>query len=156
MQAVLLDTDVFSFLFKADSRGPLYAPDVVGRQPCLSFQSVAELRAWAILRNWGRRRRERLDKVLGKYVVLPYDSRMADRWAEVTAHCRRAGRQVSCGDAWIAAAALRHDLALLTHNASHYAGVPGLKIISHSVPPDPQRRRSQRPPGQARHRETDE
>ena len=43
---LLLDTDVFSFLFKRDSHAAMYAPHLVNAQPCLSFQSVAELRYW--------------------------------------------------------------------------------------------------------------
>ena len=44
MQAVLLDTDVFSFIFKQDTRAALYASHLAGAQACLAFQSVAELR----------------------------------------------------------------------------------------------------------------
>lgn len=43
MSAALLDTDVFSFAFKRDTRAALYAPHLTGVQPCLSFQSVAGL-----------------------------------------------------------------------------------------------------------------
>jgi tRNA(fMet)-specific endonuclease VapC len=60
MDAVLIDTDVFSFFFKRDSRRELYVDDVIDRQLYLSFMSVAELRKWAIVRNWGRQRRARL------------------------------------------------------------------------------------------------
>jgi tRNA(fMet)-specific endonuclease VapC len=53
MRPVLLDTDVFSFLFKKDSRAALYTSDLDDAQPCLSFQAVAELRYWALVRHWG-------------------------------------------------------------------------------------------------------
>jgi len=46
MPAVLLDTDVFSFVFKRDSRAARFEPHLTGSQACLSFQSVAELRRW--------------------------------------------------------------------------------------------------------------
>ena len=70
---LLLDTDVFSFLFKRDSRAAMYAPHLVNAQPCLSFQSVAELRYWARIRRWGDARRSSLDMAIGKCLVLPYD-----------------------------------------------------------------------------------
>ena len=35
MRAALLDTDVFSFVFKRDTRAALYALDLAGAQPCL-------------------------------------------------------------------------------------------------------------------------
>jgi tRNA(fMet)-specific endonuclease VapC len=131
MEAVVLDTDVFSFFFKEDTRARPYEADIRGRQLCLSFQTIAEVKAWAIVRNWGIRRRRALDNVLARYLVLPYDSRMVDAWAMATASRMRIGQPIECGDAWIAAAALRHDIALLTHNARHYRDIPGLKLVTH-------------------------
>lgn len=135
MDAVVVDTDVFSFFFKQDTRARLYEVDVRGRRPCLSFQTIAEVKAWAIARNWGEPCRKALDNALARYLVLPYDSETTDAWAMATAHRARIGQPIECGDAWIAAAALRHDISLVTHNARHYRDIPGLKVISH---PDPQ------------------
>jgi tRNA(fMet)-specific endonuclease VapC len=132
MGAVLLDTDVFSFVFKRDTRAALYAPHLSGAQPCLSFQTVAELYHWALVRRWGEARRQSLDASLGRCLVLPYDDAMSRHWAEVTAHRRRVGRPIECGDAWIAAGAVRHGLPLLTHNAGDYADIPGLQLICHA------------------------
>ena len=64
--------------------------------------------------------------------MLPYDSLMADAWAAATAHRQRIGRPIACGDAWIAAAAIRHSVPLLTHNVSDFAHLPGLNVISHA------------------------
>jgi predicted nucleic acid-binding protein len=131
MEAVILDTDVFSFLFKRDTRAGLYEPDLRGRQLCLSFQTVAELKEWSIERNWGTGRRQSLEAVLMRYVVLPYHAAMADRWAEIVARRKRMGHEIGCGDAWIAASALQHGALLLTHNGRDYADIPGLRIITH-------------------------
>lgn len=130
MDAVVLDTDVLSFFAKGDTRGAAYAPAIIGKQMCLSFQTVAELRLWALVRRWGAARQAGLDALLRRFVVLPYDAAMADQWAHVTAHCRSVGKPIDCGDAWIAASALRHRATLVTHNAKHYANVPGLTCIS--------------------------
>src|SRR5438132_7310221 len=70
MPAVLLDTGVFSFVFKRDTRAALYAADLAGAQPCLSFQSVAELRLWSVVRRWGEPRRQRLGVVTGALPCL--------------------------------------------------------------------------------------
>ena len=44
MDAVLLDTDVFSFFLKAaDTRATLYLPHVRGKTIALSFVTVGEL-----------------------------------------------------------------------------------------------------------------
>ena len=131
MRAVLLDTDVFSFVFKQDTRAAAYAPHLVDAQPCLSFQSVAELRYWALARRWGDARGLSLEASLARCLVFPYDDAMSRLWAEVSAFRRRIGRPIECGDAWIAAAALRHHAVLLTHNARHYADIPDLLLVSH-------------------------
>jgi tRNA(fMet)-specific endonuclease VapC len=131
MRLPLLDTDVFSFLFKRDTRAALYAPYLAHVQACMSFQSVAELRFWALVKRWGEPRRRSLDAAIARTVLLPCDDELCRHWAAVTAHRRRAGRPVECGDAWIAATALRHGIPLLTHNARDYADIPGLTIISH-------------------------
>jgi tRNA(fMet)-specific endonuclease VapC len=135
MESVVIDTDVLSFFAKADSRASLYAPYLAGRYASVCFQTVAELRLWALLRRWGPGRLAALESLLDRLMVLPYDAPTAQRWAEVTAHRRRIGRPIECGDAWIAATALRHDIPLLTHNAKDYHDIPGLKLITH---PDPQ------------------
>jgi predicted nucleic acid-binding protein len=130
MDPVILDTDVLSFLAKGDTRATLYTRALAGKRLCICFQTVAELRLWALVRRWGSSRRDALNSLLDHFVVLPYDSMMAQRWADVTAHRRRLGRPIDCGDAWIAASALRHGAALLTHNAKDYADIPGLSLIS--------------------------
>jgi predicted nucleic acid-binding protein len=42
-QFVLVDTDVFSYLFKGDSRGEAFKPYIKGRNLFLSFASLGEL-----------------------------------------------------------------------------------------------------------------
>lgn len=130
MDAVLLDTDVFSFFFKKDTRRDLYAPDIADRQLCLSFQTYAELKAWTIERKWGAPRIEQLMQVLRQYVIIPYDSVVADSWAEIRAHRKGISRPIDCGDCWIAAVAVRHHIPLLTHNCAHFSDIPGLTVIT--------------------------
>ena len=131
MAAVLLDTDVFSFIFKQDSRADAYALDVVGELPCLSFMTVAELTRWSLQHRWGLKRRAKLRSSISACTVIEYDSKTADAWARICVERLRAGRPIACGDCWIAASALRHKIPLITHNAKHYAGISGLRIITH-------------------------
>lgn len=126
--AVLADTDVFSFAFRGDPRAKPYERHFVGRYPCLAFQTVAELRLWAIVRQWGAKRIGRLDEVLKHYVVLPYDPAMAVAWATIV-HRRGLGRPIQAGDAWVAASAVRHKLPLLTHNRRDFADIPELQVL---------------------------
>jgi len=131
MSDIVLDTDVLSFIAKADSRAALYSGAVIGQRLCVCFQTVAELQLWMIVRRWGAPRRQAMSSLLNRFVVLPYDSAMAQRWTEITANRRQIGRPIDCGDAWIAASALRHSASLVTHNSKDYVGIPGLKVISH-------------------------
>jgi tRNA(fMet)-specific endonuclease VapC len=131
VSVVLLDTNIFSYRHKQDSRAAIYEPDIAGRQVCISFQTVAELRRWAISHNWGTQQRTRLELVLSTTTVIPYDDSMAHRWAEIVVARTRIGRPISEGDAWIAATALRHIIPLLTHNATDFADIPGLTVVSH-------------------------
>ena len=58
MKPIVLDTDVVSFLFKADTRAQLYLPHLVNRQWLISFMTEAELEQWALLANWSEKRVE--------------------------------------------------------------------------------------------------
>jgi predicted nucleic acid-binding protein len=131
MESLVVDTDVISFFAKADTRAAAYWRELAGRQACICFQTVAELRLWALLRRWGAARQDGLDSLLHRFIILPYDAQTAEHWAQVTAHRRRLGRPIECGDAWIAAAAVRHGSTLVSHNAKDYADVPGLRVITH-------------------------
>src|SRR5690348_6586456 len=103
MEPVVVDTDVVSFIAKRDTRASKYAGELAGKRPSICFQSVAELRLWEVVRRWGATRHEAVNSLLRSFVVLPYDGPMAQFWADVTAHRRRLGRPIECGDAWIAA-----------------------------------------------------
>lgn len=131
MDPLILDPDVLSFITKGDTRVTFYAPLLAGKRLCVCFQTVAELRLWALVRHWGSSRHKSLDSLLEQFVELPYDSSMAQHRAKVTAHRRRLGQSIDCGDAWIAAAALRHGATLLTHNAKDFTEIPGLNLILH-------------------------
>lgn len=93
--------------------------------------TVAELYQWAAIYRWGTSRISRLEGHLqAGYAVLPYDSNVCRRWADIRAECRRAGRPISAQDAWIAATALAFDLPLLTNNSDDFVAVSRLEILS--------------------------
>ena len=131
MDSVLLDTDVFSFFFRADSRGQLYEGDVRGKIRCLSFATVAELRFGAIARSWGQTRCQQLENAIAHTVIIPCDTETTRHWAEIKAARMRIGRPVSSEDCWNAAIARRHQIPLLTHNGADYRDIQGLVLITH-------------------------
>lgn len=86
-----------------------------------------------IQRRWGDQRRAALSLTLRHFVILPFDAALTDSWAEIAAHRARIGRPISCGDCWIAASAIRHSVPLISHNGSHYAEIPGLRVITRAT-----------------------
>ena len=126
---LIVDTNVVSFIFKKDSRAAAYEAEIGGREAGISFVTVAELYRWAVQRGWGQKRVDDLRAEIRRYLVLPPDEAIAWNWARIKAI---KGHPMSSEDAWVAAAALRHNLPLLTHNRKHFEHVPGLTIISHA------------------------
>jgi tRNA(fMet)-specific endonuclease VapC len=125
-QSVLLDTDVASYLFKNSPRAKPFRLVLSDKKPALAFVSVAELFKWTLKRRWDAKRVEQLEMALRRYVVIPYDQNLAWAWARVVAACEDAGRAMAPSDAWVAAAALRHSVPLLTNNVKHFEAVESL------------------------------
>ena len=129
--AVVVDTDVVSYLFKRDSRAEAYRLHLTGRLLVVSFMTVAELDRWALERDWGETRRTRMERHLRNFVVHPFDRALCLRWAEATDGARRKGRPLGRGRRLRrAATAVHHGVLLVTNNPDHYAGVEGLTTIS--------------------------
>lgn len=124
--SLLLDTDVVSYLFKNSPHAKPFRPLLKGKRAALAFVSVAELFKWTVKRGWGANKVEQLEAALRRYVVIPYDRDLAWAWARLVAACEDAGRPIAPSDAWIAAAALRHDVPLLTNNVKHYEAAESL------------------------------
>ncbi len=135
MSTVLLDTTVASLLHPKKKNHPLrtqYEHHMQGQILALSFQSVAELWSWAEENGWGAKQRDGLAVFLHKFLVIGYDAELAKEWAKITAHCRRIGRRLESGDAWIAATAVRYNIPLLSHDGDHRGlNLPGLHVISY-------------------------
>jgi tRNA(fMet)-specific endonuclease VapC len=129
MDTVLVDTNVFSYIHKNDTRAELYRKHLDGKRLALSFMTVAELYRWVVERKWGQKRIDDLRARLKRYVILPHDDETAWKYAEVRSI---PGHPIDPGDAWIAASALRHGIPLVTHNRKHFEHVPGLVVISES------------------------
>ena len=131
MDAILLDTDVFSFLMKGtDTRASLYRPHVKGKTIALSFVTVGELFAWGVRKGWGPKKFSDLEQRIKTAVVVPYDLDLCRQFGRIKAEVLKLGRPVPSNDLWIAACALRHSIPLVTHNAKHFASIPDLKVIT--------------------------
>jgi tRNA(fMet)-specific endonuclease VapC len=136
MSTVLLDTTVASLLHPKKTNDALrakYETHMERQILAISFQSVAELWSWAEDNDWGMSLRAGLETFLQKFLVIPYDSELAKTWARLSTHCKRIGRRLEAGDAWIAASAAHYKLTLLTHDLDHVdLNFPELKVVYYS------------------------
>lgn len=130
MASVVVDTDIVSYLFKRDSRADLYAPHLDGQVLVISFMTLAELHRWALKFEWGASRRRMLDEHLLRFVVAPYHEALCREWAMVMVDAEQRGRRIEHADAWQAATARHYRVPLVTHNRRHFAGIPGLALLS--------------------------
>jgi len=126
----VIDTNVVSYIFKGDTRGPYYAHLIAPYRGLLSFQTLAELSEWALKNRWGARKTQQLLDTLAPFGLIYSDASLCAQWAAVRVGAMRAGRPIDTADAWIAATALALKCPLVTHNAADFAGVPNLNIIS--------------------------
>lgn len=95
----------------------------------LSVITLAELRH-GIERLPVGGRRKRLEEWLSDALplrfegrILPVDGAVADAWGRLMARRQAAGRPIGVMDAFIAATAEAHQLALVTRNARHFVGL---------------------------------
>lgn len=128
--AVVVDTDVVSFIFKNDTRGALYQPHLDGEFMILSFMTLAELRQWSLRSNWGTARKTDFEKHLRRYSVQHSNNQLCEIWAEVIKRGQHTGKTIAVADAWVAATALLFQIPLVTHNATDYQAVEDLIIIT--------------------------
>ncbi len=124
----LLDTNVVSEWVKPrpDPGVIAWLAGVDEDRVFISVVTLAEIRH-GVERMPAGARRDRLDAWLTDQLplrfedrVLPIDAATADGWGRVMTRGQAAGRSVSAMDAFIAAAAARHDLILVTRNVADF------------------------------------
>lgn len=128
--ARVVDTDVFSYFLKKDSRAELYKTHTDGHLLFISFMTVAELERWAMLFNWGRNKITVLEKSFKRYVIQHSNRDICKIWAEIMADSKNNGLNISIADAWIASTAIYLQIPLVTHNAKDFKKIGGLTVIS--------------------------
>ena len=130
MAAVVVDTDVVSFLHKNHKNAELYREHLDGRLKVISFVTLAELYRWAVESDWGEGRKAALDEHLEDYFVYGVNRPLCRMWATIATELSNSGTQIGVGDTWIAATAILHGFSLVSHNRKHFEAVPNLNLVS--------------------------
>lgn len=130
--AVVVDTNIVSFIFKEDTRAGLCVPHLLNVPKFISFMSLAELYKWQSLHNWGKRKKDEFDELLSNFGIIYADEELCRIWAKIQSDARKKGNPIDVADAWIASVALLFDIPLVTHNRRDFINVAKLKIISES------------------------
>ena len=71
MNAVVVDTDVVSLVFKADSRAEKYVSALSAPDLLVSFMTEAELERWILQARWGSERIIRFRTYMKRFVSVP-------------------------------------------------------------------------------------
>jgi predicted nucleic acid-binding protein len=130
-QAIIVDTDIFSYWLKRDSRGEAFRSYTIGRQMALAFPTVGELYYWALKNNWGTARFNQFEQVLREYLFLPCDGVVCKNYAQVRLQktAEKPIEPIGSNDYWIAACALKYKFPILTNNYHHFSRIKGIKIL---------------------------
>jgi predicted nucleic acid-binding protein len=134
-EVVVIDTCVLSYISKpADPRCEPYRRHLEGRTVAISFITIGEIYAGIKKKGIGEKRQAEIEERIRAALVIPLDIKVCRFYAEICNLKTDAGtaRTIQDNDRWIAACALAHGLRLVTHNNKHFAGIPGLKLITES------------------------
>lgn len=127
MNAVILDTNVYSAFFRGDPKplAALRAADEI-HMPLIV---LGELLAGFAAGTRETSNREKLASFLASSRVhlMKLDEKTARHYGDLYASLREQGTSVPTNDLWIAALARQHGIPVLTLDA-HFALVPGIAI----------------------------
>jgi tRNA(fMet)-specific endonuclease VapC len=130
---IIVDTDVFSYLWQGRAVSPRFTEALRNTVPVLSFVSVGEVWFGARKANWGEKRLEQLRSAMRPYLIAPYSPEIAMLWGELKSEaCRRGlplAQPANSNDLWICATAVHYDAPLMTNNVKHFASIPHLNLV---------------------------
>ena len=124
---IMVDTDIFSYWIKGDTRGDPFYPYSISKKVALSFASVAELYYWEYNKNWGRELITRLEQKISECVMLPSSNDVCREFSMIRFQLKN--KPIGYLDYWIAACARSYKCPILTNNYSHFSGIEGIKLL---------------------------
>jgi predicted nucleic acid-binding protein len=125
---LVVDTDVLSMVMWSRGQHLDWEPLIDGHVLTISFVTVAEVRAGALIANFGDARRRELEEHVRQLVVLPASDAVTAMYAQLFARFRGRLKGGGVNDMWIAACALAQNPApipLATANLSDFRTIAG-------------------------------
>ena len=130
---LLVDTDVFSIWYRKSNRQAEFQRLADGHDLAMSFASVGEALAPTYSRKVSPELAGRIRSALRQFVVLPFDSGVVERWAEIANPLRETMKGKGVNDLWTATCALSYGLPLITNNLGDFqkisAAFPALALV---------------------------
>jgi len=124
---ILVDTDIFSYWIKGDTRGDPYYPYSVSKKITLSFASIAELYYWEYNKNWGSKIIAKLEQKISECVILPANNDVCREFSIIRFQLKNS--PIGYIDYWIAACAKSYKCPILTNNHSYFSRIKGIKLL---------------------------
>ncbi len=131
---VVIDTNVFGAELVPRSRlASRYDPLIAGRPAFICFQTVAELHFGALRHHWAAERMRKLESRIARAEVVHSGPELVLVHARLRVACEQRGHALGQpahnADRWIAAAALRLNVPLVSDDGI-FSGVPGLHLLT--------------------------
>ena len=126
---ILLDTDVFSYRLRGDSRAALFEDQLANARLGISFQTHAELLFWAARRRWGSTRTADLRRAIARHQIVHSNDEIVSQCAAIRLQRQGGGREMQTADLWIAATAMALGVPLATNNLRDFEEIDRLQLI---------------------------
>jgi tRNA(fMet)-specific endonuclease VapC len=124
---LLLDTNIVSALLDGDPA--VTSQNVAGTVLFIPSTVVGELYYGAAKSGRPAENVRRLESFLNAAAIVSTDADTGRFYGQLKFDLRSAGTPIPENDVWIAAAALRHGMSLVTRDA-HFTVVPGLSLVA--------------------------
>ena len=117
-------------------------PSLLPEELLITAVTLAELTVGPLVAHSDEDRAARqahLQQAEADFEPLPFDAKAARAFGQVAAAFRRSGRKTSARsyDAMIAATAIANELPLYTCNPADFSDIPGLDVVTISLPATP-------------------
>ncbi len=128
MRRYLLDTDTLSTLLRAPAGAIAQRIAAVGADAVATSLVVAGELRFEALRTGNAALRERVEDLLARLPILPFDDPVAHAYARLRHALERAGTPIGPNDLWIAAQAIADGRVVVTGKVREFRRVEGLGV----------------------------